>query len=122
MQIYALMSAVFASSDSSSGNLSLIGLLFFATGFVFYGYVFLRYRNSDKRFQHEAHTERVTTNMQADDVKVDSLKDLRSSKMKGANSRSVKGSQNSISGLLGAAGDGSTSGIIDQVMRFRPDK
>ncbi|HTN99814.1 MAG TPA: hypothetical protein VL068_03985, partial [Microthrixaceae bacterium] len=96
--------------------------IFFLSGFIFYGYVFFRYRNADKRFRHEERTHCVKTNMQARDDLARSLKDLRNSTMNGANSRAVNGSQNAISGLLGAAGQGSVKGIIDQATKLRPDK
>lgn len=120
-QILALASAVLANSDGSDG-LVWLGLIFFTSGFVFYGYVFLRYRNADKRFKHEERTEHVKTDVKARDDFVRSMTGLRNSTMSGANSRAVRGNRNPISGLLDAAGETPAKGIVDQVMRFRPDK
>ncbi|MGB3412352.1 MAG: hypothetical protein WBA45_14285 [Microthrixaceae bacterium] len=122
IQIHALLGAVLANTDSSSGSWSLIGLIFFLSGFVFYGYVFFRYRNADKRFKHEERTHSIKTDLKTSDDLSRSLKDLRNANMHGANSHAVRGSQNGIAGLLGAAGQGSAKGIMDEVMRLRPDK
>lgn len=96
---------VLASTDS--GDWSSVGLLFFAAGFVFYAVMYLRYRNTDKRYQHESRTRTVTHDMRARDEKVRSLKGLKNSRMRGANHRSVKGALNSGGGaakLMSALG------------------
>lgn len=121
-QIYALTSVILASSDSSSSSSwSMIGLLFFLAGPIFYGYVFLRYRNSDKRFRHEERTRSVKTDLQVRDDLARSLTGLSNSSMQGANNRSVRGSKSLIAGLMDAASQGSVDGVIDQVTRSGPD-
>lgn len=75
------------SSDDSGG----FGLVFLASGFVFYGIVYLKYRNVNKRHRHESETEATVHNLQAEDHRVKSLKGLSNSKMSGSNSDGVRG-------------------------------
>src|SRR5690625_5669393 len=77
-----------ASDDGDAGNLALLFLL---SGFVFYGYVFLRYRNADKRHRHEKETEADMHNVQVGDRFIRTRTGLRNSKMTDANNRSVRG-------------------------------
>lgn len=82
---------VLASSSSSEGDPRLFGLLFFVSGFAFYGFMYLRYRNSDKRHRHEAETEARMLNVRAWDQQVDTQKGVSHSRMKGANNHEVRG-------------------------------
>lgn len=100
-----------AAGSDGSGDWSLVGLVLFASGFVFYAVTYVRYRNTDKRYRHESRTRTVTTGMQARDEKVRSLTGLRSSRMRGANNRSVRGALNSggvrkLASDLGLGGTG----------------
>ncbi len=81
-----------AESDSSSS--SNFAFLFLLAGFIFWGYVFLRYRNVDKRHHHESETAAATQSMKADDTFARSLKGLSNSTMQGANHKKVSGALN----------------------------
>ncbi len=91
MNLHLLGQTILASSDSSSGDARLFGLLFFLSGFVFYGLMYARYRNSDKRHRHEAETEAQMVDVRVWDQQVDTQKGVKHSKMKGANNREVRG-------------------------------
>ncbi len=82
---------IVASSDSSSSDPRLFGLLFFLSGFFFYGLMYLRYRNSDKRHHHEAETEARMLDVKAWDQQIDVNKGVSHSRMKGANNHEVRG-------------------------------
>lgn len=106
-------------NTSSDDNWGLIGLVFFLSGFIFYGAMFLRYRNADKRFKHESQTRSLTNNLKVRDDLVKSQKGLSNSTMRGANNRQVSGSLNTLSKITGMAG-GNVQQILDQVNRFKP--
>lgn len=95
-----------AESDSDS-DFGAIGLLFLLSGFVFYGYVFLRYRNADKRHHYESETEATKLNLTRTDDKIKSMTGLTNAKMSGANNTAVDGaggfpmSLNQLKGLTG---------------------
>lgn len=91
---------ILAASDSETNALPY---LLFLSGFVFYGYVFLRYRNADKRHKHEKETEAELQNVRVRDDYQRTLKGLSNARMKGANHTSVRGSLNSpMGGVSGA--------------------
>lgn len=108
-------------ASASDGDWTAIGFLFFFAGFVFYGIMFLRYRNADKRYHHESRTRTQRNNLQARDDFVKSQKGLSNSKLRGANNTEVSGSLNSLSKLTGLAG-GNLQNILGQVNRFTSDK
>ena len=83
--------AVLLADSSSNGNSSAFGYLFLLSGFVFYGYVFFRYRNAGKRHHYETETETKRLNLQEADERVQSLTGLSNSSMQGANNESVHG-------------------------------
>jgi len=88
-----------ASDDGDAGNLALLLLL---SGFVFYGYVFLRYRNADKRHKHERETEAHMHNVDVADHFIQTRKGLSSSRMSGSNNTAVRGSFNQpLGGVVG---------------------
>jgi hypothetical protein len=95
---------VASSGGSSAGDPRLFGLLFFVSGFVFYGWVYLRYRNTDKRHRHESETEARMLDVRGADQHVNTLTGLKNSKMKGANNHEVRGGNggNSARGVAGA--------------------
>lgn len=94
MTLHLLSQTILASGDSSSGDPRLFGLLFFLSGFLFYGLMYARYRNSDKRHRHEAETEARMVDVRAWDQHVDTQKGVKHSKMKGANNHEVRGAVN----------------------------
>lgn len=91
MSVDLLGQTILASGDSSSGDPRLFGLLFFLSGFIFYGLMYVRYRNSDKRHRHEAETEARMVDVRAFDQQVDTQTGVKNSKMKGANNHEVRG-------------------------------
>lgn len=100
LEIAASGGYVLADSDSE-GN--FLPFLLFLSGFVFYGYVFLRYRNADKRHRHEKETEAQLHNVLARDEFIRTRTGLSNSKMSDANHRSVRGSLNQpFGGVAGA--------------------
>ena len=82
---------VLLASSSSNGGVGAIGYVFLLSGFVFYGYVYFRYRNVTKRHRHETETETTRLNLQQSDERIQSLTGLTNSKMSGANNTAVKG-------------------------------
>lgn len=107
-----------ATTSESSGDWSQIGLVFFLSGFIFFGVMYFRYRNADKRYQHESRTRSVRNNLRVRDDYARSLTDLHSSSIQGANNRQVSGSTNALSALTGAAG-GNVQQLLGQLGRFR---
>lgn len=98
---FALDSGYVLAESDSDGN--ALPFLLFLSGFVFYGYVFLRYRNADKRHRHEKETEAEIHNVLARDDFVHTLKGLSNSKMNGHNHTNVTGSLNQPFGGVGGA-------------------
>lgn len=81
-------------AGGSSDDDGSIGWVFFLAGFVYYGFMYMRYRNSDKRHRHELETEATLANVQAADEYAGSLKGVSHAKMRGANNRHVEGALN----------------------------
>lgn len=95
--IHALnLSATILASGSSDGDGVSLGWLLLLAGFVFYGYVFFRYRNADKRHLHESETNASMHDIQVADQRAGRQRGLRNSRMRGANNRSVKGAQQAL--------------------------
>lgn len=88
-----------ASSDSDIGSLPLLLLL---SGFLFYGYIFMRYRNADKRHRHERETEAETHNVERYDKYVRTRRGLSNRRMSGANNKRVDGALNKTGTAMGA--------------------
>lgn len=61
--------------------------------FVFYGIMYMRYRNVDKGQRYESETEATLHNMQTDDQLVRSMNGLSNSHMAGANTTDVHGAR-----------------------------
>ncbi|ROR72372.1 growth/differentiation factor [Bogoriella caseilytica] len=104
---------ILASSSDGGGS---IGLLFFLSGFLFYGLMFLRYRNTDKHHRHAQETEAKLANVQAGDELRGKRTRLREKRIKGANERQVEGVQSSgaMAGLLGS-GPGGSGGSVRKI-------
>lgn len=105
---------IVASSDSSSSDPRVLGLVFFLSGFLFYGFMYLRYRNSDKRHRHEAETEAKMLEVKAWDQQVDINKGVSHSRMKGANNTEVRG-------VVSQGGGPPVPGIVGNVIRDLTD-
>ncbi|GEN80531.1 hypothetical protein [Actinotalea fermentans] len=116
MNLELLGQTIVASSDSSSGDPRMFGLLLFASGFVFYGLMYLRYRNSDKHHHHERETEARIVDVRAWDQHVETKKGVKHSKMKGANNDEVRGSISQ-----GGAGIAGMPGIVGNTIRNLTD-
>lgn len=100
---------VIAASDSDDG--SGFGFLFLLAGPVFYGLMFLRYRNSDKRHRHESETKASMHDVRASDQLSGSLKGVKHRRMKGANNTAVRGAGGVGGALGGLTGLGDSLGI-----------
>jgi hypothetical protein len=112
MNIELLNQVVLASSDSSEGDPRILGLLLFLSGFVYYGLIYLRYRNTDKRHLHESETEARMLNVQAFDQHIEHKKGVKHSKMKGANNHEVRArSDAALAGVVPKA----VGGVIKQL-------
>lgn len=68
------------------------GLLFLLAGFVYYFFIYNKYRNAGARHFHEKETKATTANVRKNDVFVKERKRLRNAKMEGANNTSIRGS------------------------------
>jgi len=90
VELSASVGQVLIASGSSDegGN---IGLVFLASGFIFYAVVYFMYRNVDKRHKHESETESSLHNLQERDTFVRSMTGLSNRRMNGANESAVRG-------------------------------
>ncbi|MBF0672556.1 MAG: growth/differentiation factor [Salinibacterium sp.] len=75
---------------------SILPLLLLLSGPAFAVFVYLRYRNTDKRHRHEVETHATLHDVRAVDTKVRSLSNLSNSRMKGANHTEVRANRRSI--------------------------
>lgn len=82
---------VLASTSSSGDSSSWFALLFLLTGPAYFFFMYSRYRNIGARHKHETETLAQIANLTGTDVKVASYTDEKSSRMSGANHRSVRG-------------------------------
>lgn len=79
-----------SSSSDDGGSLAFLALL---AGPLFYGLIYLRYRNTDKRHKHESETEASLHNLREDDRYHRALRGVSNSKMQDANNHEVRGSR-----------------------------
>ena len=89
--ILGIILFLFTSTGSSDDDNNTIFLLLFAGGFIFYGAMYLRYRNSDARHVYEKETKKQVLNMKKDDSLVEHKKRLRNSSMEGRNENTLEG-------------------------------
>lgn len=80
-----MLSSFAATSADASGGLADFGFVFLLSGFIFYGLMFMRYRNINRRHHHETETEADTANARSEDRCVDSVRGATSRRMQGAN-------------------------------------
>ena len=71
------------------GDDSEAGLFFLSAGFVYYGIIYMKYRNKNARFEHEKETRTTMDNVERSDVYIKRLRRLKNGIIKGANSTSV---------------------------------
>ena len=99
---------------ADSGDGASFGLLFFLSGFIFYGAMYLRYRNINKRHMHARETEATLDNVRAADELVGKRTRQSNSRIKGANERQIKGAQNR--GLAASLLDGAADNPVGRIM------
>jgi hypothetical protein len=75
--------------DSGFG---VVFFLFFLSGFVFYGWVYLRYRNTNKHHDYVSETSANIKNMRESDQLVKRQTGLTNTRMPGSNDSLVEGS------------------------------
>lgn len=105
----ALRATVILAESSSDSDGRGVGLLFLLSGFVFYGAMYLRYRNSDKRHRHESETEATMLDVRAVDNHVQTLKGVKNATLRGANNTAVRGRSTGL--LEGALPDSINSAL-----------
>ena len=88
--ILGIILFLFTSSGSDDDNNSIF-LLLFLGGFIFYGAMYLRYRNSNARHTYEKETKKQVLNMVKSDLLVEHKKGLRDSTMIGRNDNTLDG-------------------------------
>ena len=84
---FALLSATSSSDDDDGGGF----LLLLLGGFVFYGIMYMRYRNKGARHTYEQETKKNVTNMVREDVFVEKRKGLKNAIMQGSNESQIEG-------------------------------
>lgn len=94
MGLLYILSPLFAASDDSGEAAAAIPLLLLLSGFIFYGYIYSKYRNTDKRHSHETETMSNIANLGALDNLVEHRTRLKNSKMTGANHDRIEGALN----------------------------
>ena len=87
--------------SSGDGDASNLGLVLLLAGPVFYGLMYLRYRNSDKRHRHESETRAEMHDLKVRDDRIKSIKGVSNSRMRGANNSEVRGARRGLTGTLG---------------------
>ena len=75
---------IFAAYDEGLAALALL-----ASGFLYYSYYYMKYRNKKARFEHEKDTKTTMSNVLRNDRLLERLTRLSNSKMKGANNLDV---------------------------------
>jgi hypothetical protein len=90
-----------------SDEIALFPLVLCLSGFVFYTWVYLRYRNTDKRHHHEKETATKIENIRRYDQFVEHRKRLSHSRMKDSNDTYVEGllSGSSVPGIMKNVGE-----------------
>lgn len=89
-----------AAAESGDDEINGIAYLFLSLGFVYFGLMFLRYRNIGKRHHHESETASAKADIRARDDFVRTLTGLKNSRMRGANETSVRGSLNKLNNFF----------------------
>lgn len=99
--------SMIVAADGDSEGVGNLGLILLLSGFIFYGVVYLRYRNTDKRHRHESETEATMLDIRAVDQQINTLKGVKNSKLRGANNREVRAGNRSFleSGMPDAVND-----------------
>ena len=85
--VFTVLAASSGSDDDDSGGI----LLLLAAGFIFYGAMYMRYRNSNARHTYEKETKKEVTNLVKKDEFVKHEKGLSNAIMTGANDNKIEG-------------------------------
>ncbi|MDR1421840.1 MAG: hypothetical protein LBI64_03125 [Coriobacteriales bacterium] len=93
-------SAAFALFDDE-GDIAYLALALLASGFIYYGFIYARYRNQDKRHSHEHETRALIENVQVVDQLRQHRTGLSNAEMAGRNDARIEGALN-----RGATGEG----------------
>jgi hypothetical protein len=105
----SLFAATFLLLDSDNGDVTAaLPLLLCLSGFVYFGVVYARYRNSGKRHRHEQETLATLQNLQQYDRFSKHRKGLRNSQMAGRNDHQIEGALNEGGG-----------GVVEQLTNVR---
>lgn len=108
LSIFTDFVPLIASSEEGS-DAALAPLILLVSGFVYYGIIYARYRNADKRHSHEAETIATVENLIATDDFIKSKKGLSNAKMKNANHSRVEGA-------LNTSGSGGITGMAKKLI------
>ena len=105
---FIVLFAALAAEDG--GQLFVLALLLFSSGFVYFGIIVAKYRNAKARHKHEADTKTEIKNLHKIDNFVKHQKRLQNSVMHGANNFNVSNgsSKSGIGNLIGTTGIAST--------------
>lgn len=68
-----------------------LGFIVMAIGFIYYGYIYMRYRNAGERHHHEYETKKEVSNIERDEVYIGRRNRLSNSQISGANNYRVDG-------------------------------
>lgn len=101
-------------SSGDEGDIRYLGLILLFSGFLFYGIMYMRYRNSDKRHKHESETEATMLDVRASDHQINTLKGVSNARLKGANNREVRGAGN--------GGDSGLPGVVSGALGRLPGR
>ena len=88
---FAVISSASSDDDDVGGILILL-----AAGFVYYGIMYMRYRNSDARHTYEMETKKSVTNLVKKDEFVKHEKGLSNALMQGANDSKIEGDSGKV--------------------------
>lgn len=94
MSWFFTISPLVASSSDEGGEAAALPLLLLLSGFIFYGYIYSKYRNADKRHSHESETKANIANLGVLDSFIEHRKGLKNAKLKGANQDRIEGALN----------------------------
>ena len=86
--------AFILANDDDIGGAFVAPAILAASGFIFYGIMYSRYRNADKRHIHEKETSSVVAHLGCADTLIKSRKGLKNASMTGANHTRVEGALN----------------------------
>lgn len=81
----------YTSISTRNEDSGMLFVLFLLAGFIFYGIMYLRYRNSDARHTYEIETKKQVLNMKQKDDLVEHKKKLENSSMVGRNDNILDG-------------------------------